>query len=118
MPKKTAQKKIPERRDGCRINRIVAVSHRLAVARKNKPLAAWSLSTTKNKSHSGLLFVSAVPYRKNAVLELQVVMSGIIDLYNGQAMVMRVQEVGNTLFEIGVKFLPSRQPARRAKAYR
>ncbi len=118
MSKKTTLKKIPERRDGCRVNRVVAVSHRLAVVRRTKPLADWSLSTTKNMSHSGLLFLSAIPYRKNAVLELQVVMSGIIDLYNGQARVMRVQEVGNTSFEIGVRFLPSKPLTRSAKKYR
>ena len=118
MPKKTTDKKTPERRDGCRVNRVVAVSHRLAVLRRAKPSADWSLSTTKNMSHSGLLFLSAVPYRKNAVLELQVVMSGIIDLFNGQARVMRIQEVGNTSFEIGVKFLPSKPLTRNAKTYR
>ena len=118
MSKKTTQKKIPERRDGSRVNRVVAVSHRLAVARKIKPSADWSLSTTKNMSHSGLLFMSTVPYRKNAVLDLQVVMSGIIDLYNGLARVMRVQEVGDTSFAIGVKLLHSRPSARNAKTYR
>lgn len=118
MPKRTIQPKIPERRGGSRVNRVVAVSHRLSATGKGRPAADWSLSTTKNMSHGGLLFLSAAPYRKNAVLELQIVMSGVIDLFNGKARVVRVQEVGDTAFDVAVEYLRPRPLTRSAKTYR
>jgi len=68
-------------------------------------------------SHSGLLFLSTVPYRKGDVLEIQVVMSGVIEIYHGQAEVVRVTEVGNTSFDVGVKNVLPKAPPRKAKSH-
>lgn len=108
---------VAERRQGERVDRVVAVRHRLVRRAGGKAVSGWSLSTTKNMSHSGLLFLSADPYRKDDLLELQVVMSGVIDIYDGQARVMRVIEVGSKTFDVGVRYCLPVSPARKAKSH-
>jgi hypothetical protein len=117
MLKKSTSNAIIERRHGERVNRVVAIRHRLIKRSGLKTASAWSLSTTKNMSHSGLLFLSSIPYRKGDVLQLHVVMSGIIEVYNGQAQVVRVTEVGSTSFDIAVKNLLPKAPPRKAKSH-
>jgi len=117
MPRDVDLKSVVERRRGERVSRVVAIRHRLIKRSGLKAPSAWSLSTTKNMSHSGLLFLSSIPYRKGDILELQVVMSGIIDIYRGQAQVVRVTEIGNTLFDVGVKNLLPKAPPRKAKSH-
>lgn len=108
---------VVERRNGTRVNRVIAIRHRLVKRSGRKSPSEWSLSTTKNMSHSGLLFLSSIPYRKGDVLELQVVMSGIIDVYKGQAQVVRVIEVGDTSFDVGVRNIVPKAPPRKAKSH-
>lgn len=117
MSRDTALISVIERRNGERVSRVVAIRHRLIKRGGRKAPSVWSLSTTKNMSHSGLLFLSAVPYRKGDVLEIQVVMSGVIDIYRGLAEVMRVTEVGNTSFDVGVKNILPKRPPRKAKTH-
>ncbi len=117
MSKNAVSKTLVERRHGERVNRVVAVRHRLIKRSGRQVPSEWSLSTTKNMSHSGFLFLSARPYRKGDILELQVVMSGIIDIYRGQAQVVRMTEVGATSFDIGVKNLLPKNPPRKAKSH-
>jgi hypothetical protein len=117
MPRVAVKKTGIERRIGERVNRVVAVRHRLIRRVGRKSPSDWSLSTTKNMSHSGLLFMSAVPYRKGDVLELQVVMSGLIDIYNGQAIVVRVVEIGSASFDIAVKYVSRRAKTRKARSH-
>ena len=117
MPRDIALTAIDERRDGERVSRVVAIRHRLVRRAKRSMPSAWSLSTTKNMSHSGLLFLSHVPYRKGDVLEVQVVMSGVIDIYNGLAQVVRVTEVGNTSFDVAVRNVLPKSPCRKAKTH-
>ena len=117
MSRDAALKPVVERRKGERVSRVVAIRHRLIKRFGRKSSSQWSLSTTKNMSHSGLLFLSSVPYRKGDILELQVVMSGIIEVYRGQAQVVRVIEVGNTSFDVGVKNLLPKAPPRKAKSH-
>jgi hypothetical protein len=117
MPKNVVSKAVVERRNGERVSRVVAIRHRLIKRSGRKSPSEWSLSTTKNMSHSGLLFLSSTSYRKGDILELQVVMSGIIDVYRGLAEVVRVIEVGNTSFDVGVKNLLPKNPPRKAKSH-
>ena len=119
MPKAAAPKvqAVAERRNGERVNRVVAIRHRLIKRSGRKSPSEWSLSSTKNMSHSGLLFLSSTPYRIGDVLEIQVVMSGIIDVYCGYAEVVRVAEIGSTSFDIGVKNLLPKAPPRKAKSH-
>lgn len=108
---------VVERRNGERVNRVIAIRHRLVKRTGRKAPTEWSLSTTKNMSHSGLLFLSSIPYRKGDILEIQVVMSGVIDVYRGKAQVMRVIEVGDTAFDVGVRNVLPKAPPRKAKSH-
>ena len=118
MSRHADAKTVAERRNGERVNRVVAVRHRL-IKRSGllKNPSAWSLSTTRNMSHGGLLFLSSAPYRKGDILEIQVVMCGIIDVFSGQVQVVRITEVGNTSFDIAVKNLFLKSPPREAKSH-
>ena len=117
MAQNVCDKIVVDRRNGERADRVIAISHRLLKRAGRKVFSDWSLSTTKNMSHSGLLFLSSVPYRKNDILELQVVMSGVIEIFNGQAQVARVEEKGSCSFDIGVKYIQPKMPTRRAKSH-
>ena len=67
-------------------------------------------------SYSGLLFCSALPYRINDIVELQVVMSGVLYLFNGYARVVRVHEQKNGYFQVGVKYVDLKTRRRNAKS--
>ena len=113
MSQAVMENPVLERRNGERVDRVVAIRHRLADAGNSD----WSLSTTRNMSHSGLLFLSSTPYRKNDVVDLQVIMSGVIDIYNGKAEVRRVAEVGSTSFDVGVRYIFPKAQSRNAKSH-
>ncbi|MBF0331039.1 MAG: PilZ domain-containing protein [Candidatus Omnitrophica bacterium] len=117
MRKEVIQDVAVERRRGDRADRVVAISHRLFKNGSRHDLSDWSLSTTKNMSHSGLLFLSDVPYRIGAVLELHVVMSGMIDIFVGKAKIMRIIENGPRSFDVGVKYVQPKIQARSAKKH-
>ena len=117
MSKEAASGMAADRRGGERVSRVVAIRHRLIKRSGLKSPSQWSLSTTKNMSHSGCLFLSSVPYHKGDILELHVVMSGIIDIYRGQGQVVRVTEVGNTSFDVAVKNIWPKAPPRKAKSH-
>ncbi len=117
MADRTIEDPAAERRNGERVNRIFAVRHRLVRRPGSRSISDWSLSSTRNMSHSGLLFLSATSYRRGDVLELQVVMSGVIDVYNGRAEVMRVKEISAAAFDVGVKYIPAKLSTRSAKSH-
>ena len=81
-----------EKREYVRAKRILSVRHRL-IKRKNKPMHEfWYLSTTEDMSVNGLLFTSAMPYQRGDVIELEIVMSGVLDIFRGHGKVVRVQK--------------------------
>ena len=79
-----------ERRDSIRAKRIITVRHRLVKHNNRKTHSMWQLATTENMSLSGLLFVSALAYHVGDILELQVVMSGVLDIFNGFGQVVQL----------------------------
>jgi hypothetical protein len=94
-----------DRRDSVRVKRIVTVRHRLFKRNGKKCEDIWQLSTTEDMSYSGLRFSSVLPYRIGDVVELQVVMSGVLYLFNGYAEVVRViKEKGDT-FHVAVRYV-------------
>jgi len=107
-----------ERRKAIRANRVVAISHRLIKRRLKNRIASWSLSTTKNMSISGLLFMSEVPYKVGDIVEVNVVVSGMIDIIKGLARVVRVAEAGDTSFEVAVQLVGDKPKKRPAKSHR
>ena len=107
-----------ERRDSIRAKRIITVRHRL-VQHKEKKLdsdSLWQLSMTENMSLSGALFASAVSYSIDDIIELQVVMSGVLEIFNGYAKVMRVVKQKGGHYNVGVKYVELKIKKRAAKS--
>ena len=104
-----------ERRDSIRAQRIITVRHRLVKRNGRKANSMWQLSTTENMSLSGALFISAIPYHAADVVELQVVMSGVLDIFNGYGKVVRVSRNKGGYYLIGVKYVDLKSRPRSAK---
>ena len=104
-----------ERRDSVRAPRIITVRHRLVKHKSKRVESMWQLSTTENMSLSGLLFVSAYAYGAGDIVELQVVMSGVLDIFNGYGQVMRVLRNKGGHYHVGVKYVDLKQKNRSAK---
>jgi len=107
-----------ERRDSVRAKRIITVRHRL-VERNGKKVSdsMWQLSTTEDMSLSGLLFVSAIAYEAGDVLELQVVMSGVVDIFNGYGQVARSSRTKGGVYHVGIKYVDLKPKKRAAKNF-
>ncbi len=108
-------KNYDERRDSIRAKRIITVRHRLVEHNGKKAESMWQLSTTENMSLSGLLFVSALAYHMGDVLELQVVMSGVLDIFNGYGKIMRSSRNKDGYYHVGVKYVDLKTKKRPAK---
>ena len=104
-----------ERRDSIRAKRIITVRHRLVKQTTRKAEAMWQLSTTENMSLSGLLFVSATAYAMGDIVELQVVMSGVLDIFNGYGKVMRTSRNKGGYYHVGVCYVDLKPKRRSAK---
>ena len=104
-----------ERRDSIRAKRIITVRHRLFKHNNRKVKSMWQLATTENMSLSGLLFVSALVYHTGDIIELQVVMSGALDIFNGYGKVMRAYRNKGGYYQIGVKYVDLKIKRRPAK---
>ena len=111
-----SQNSFKERRDSVRVKRIVTVRHRINKRRGKKVQQPWQLSTTEDMSASGLLFASIFPYKVDDVIELQVVMSGVLDLFNGFGKVVRVIKVRENFYHIGIKYVDLKSKKRSAKS--
>lgn len=104
-----------ERRDSIRVKRIIAVHHRLIKHNSRKVNSVWQLATTEDMSLSGLLFGSALVYHPGDIIELQVVMSGILDIFNGFGKVIRVSRNKGGYYQVGVKYVDLKSKGRSAK---
>lgn len=109
--------KFVERRKHVRAKRILSIHHRLH-KRKGKfqnDTWHWHLSNTHNMSVGGLLFFSDVPYLVGDVIELEVVMSGVLNVFKGFGKVLRVEQKNPraAYYSIAVKFVMT--PAIKAK---
>jgi len=63
------------------------------------------------------LFLSPVSYRVGDVIDLEVVMSGMIDIYSGQAKVVRIQESSAKSFDVAAKYVEVKFKPRSAKSH-
>ena len=104
MIKKTGE----ERRRFQRAERILSIKHRL-YKRKGKVYHDrswnWHLSSTRNMSLGGLLFSSNIFYEKGDIIELEVVMSGILNVFNGFGKVLRSEPTkAGLIFNIAITF--------------
>jgi len=105
-----------ERRDSIRAKRIITVRHRLVKHKSRKVDSMWQLATTENMSLSGLLFVSALEYHPGDIIELQVVMSGVLDIFNGYGKVIRAIRNKGGYYQVGVKYVDLKSKHRPAKS--
>ena len=108
-------KSFEERRDSVRARRIITVRHRLVKHKGRKAEGMWQLSTTQNMSLSGLLFVSALNYHVGDIVEMQVVMSGVLDIFNGYGKVVRASRNKGGYWHVAVKYVelkPMKRPAK------
>ena len=104
-----------ERRDSIRAKRIITVRHRLIKHNNRKANSIWQLAATENMSLSGLLFVSALAYHPGDIVELQVVMSGVLDIFNGFGKVIRATRNKGGYYKVGVKYVDLKPKRRAAK---
>ncbi len=108
---------VEERRHGIRAKRILSIQYRLA-KHKGAKNHEWFLSTTQDMSVSGLSFLSEHAFRPGDMLEVKVVMSGVLDIYNGFAKVVRTERKKTAAYYlVGVKFSGFKPKPRRAKSY-
>jgi hypothetical protein len=113
---KTNKLNFEDRRDSIRAKRIITVRHRLFKHNGRKVNTIWQLATTENMSLSGQLFVSALEYHTGDIIELQVVMSGAIDIFNGLGKVIRSVRNKGGYYQIGVKYVDLKAKRRSAKS--
>lgn len=109
---------VEDRRQAIRAQRILSIQYRVVSTKSRNTDKHWHLSTTHDMSANGLSFLSDVVYRIDDVLELQVVMSGVLDVFKGYGQVVRIdkKDTGSFCF-IAVKFVPSaRMSATRRKS--
>ena len=112
-----AHKTVVERREAVRADREMAVRHRLIKRNGRNNIGDWNVSTTKNMSIGGLLFASPFFYHVGDTVELEVVMSGMIDIFKGQATVVRVSEVSGDAFDVAAKYVEVKFKPRSAKKH-
>ena len=110
---------VEERRDSIRAKRIVSVRYRLVKRQGRKASGPWQVSLTQDMSASGLLFVSAINYDKGDWVEVQVVMSGILDIFNGFGQVVRSTRQKGGFYYVAIKYvdLKSKIKTRSAKTF-
>ena len=94
-----------DRRDSIRAVRIVTVKHRRVQHNGHQVDGTWQVSMTENMSVSGLLFVSAFIYEKDDLIELEVVMSGMVDLFKGYGRVIRSTHHKGDHYHVAVKYV-------------
>ena len=94
-----------ERRQWDRADHILNIEYKLESGDGQHTDVCWHLSTTQDMSAGGLSFLSEYKYKEGDLLRIKVVMSGILDIYEGYATVVHIKEKKNSgLYLLGVKF--------------
>lgn len=83
------QKTGQERRYCPRAKRIMSIEYRLVKTNRTAADKNWHLSITQDMSCNGLTFYSEQELKKDEQLEVQIIMSGILEIYKGKAKVIR-----------------------------
>ncbi len=95
-----------ERRRWLRAKRVLSIQYRLFKSKTKKSDTKWDMSTTEDMSLGGLAFQVNQDYHIGDILEMKVVMAGALDIFTGQAEVVRIQKNKNaTSSKLGVKYL-------------
>ncbi|VAX38229.1 hypothetical protein MNBD_UNCLBAC01-2017 [hydrothermal vent metagenome] len=81
---------IDERRKWLRAKRVLSIQFRVIKTKRKNVDTAWKLSMTENMSVGGLAFYTEYgEYAIGDVLEMKVVMSGVLDIFTGEAKIVR-----------------------------
>ena len=84
--------KVPkERRKYPRAKQVLTIYHRLTRSKVRARHENWHVSLTDDLSLGGVLFASEVPYNVRDILDLKIVMSGALTIYEGSGKVVRVE---------------------------
>lgn len=95
-----------ERRQYTRAKRILSIQFRAAKTARKGVKPKWHLSLTHDMSLGGLSFLTDEEYQAGDILELHVVMSGILDIFDGHAKVVRVtKKKTGSYFLVAVRFV-------------
>ncbi len=81
---------VAERRKNSRAKRVLSIQFREIRGRNGKACESWGLSTTEDLSFDGLSFYTDREYFPKSILELHVIMSGVLDVFQGRGKVVRV----------------------------
>lgn len=108
-----------ERRQYIRAKRVLSVEFKLSKTRRKNADKGSYLSTTEDMSLGGVSFYTDQPYSVGDTLDVHVVMSGVLDIFQGPAKVVRVHRKANSsLYRVAVKFLKSAVRKRAAKSFK
>lgn len=101
---------IRDRRQWSRAERILSIEYRLHKSHLKNADRSWHLTTTEGISLGGLSFYSDYEYRLEDVLEVRVVMSGFLNVYNGLGRITRVErKKTGVCYYTALKFLNERR---------
>jgi c-di-GMP-binding flagellar brake protein YcgR len=107
-----------ERRFWVRAKRVLSIEYKLAKTRRKTVDNRWHLSTTEDMSYGGLSFYTEQELKKDEILEMRVVMSGILDIFDGFGRIVRVEKKASAgYYLIGVKFVERVRRSRGAKSW-
>ncbi|MBZ0165795.1 MAG: PilZ domain-containing protein [Candidatus Omnitrophica bacterium] len=94
-----------ERRQYIRAKRVLSVEFQLKKSRRKGSNKAAHLSTTEDMSIGGISFYSEQDFAVGDILDVHVVMSGILDIFEGPAQVVRCESrKAGSLYLVAVKF--------------
>ncbi len=114
MVKKTGA----ERREHTRAKRVLSVEFKLEKSRRKNADKNAYLSTTEDMSLGGISFYTDHEYSVGDTLHIHVVMSGVLDIFEGLARVVRAdRKSGTSLYRIAVKFIKATSRKRAAKKF-
>ena len=107
---------VEDRRRAIRAPRILSIRHRLYKRKGILSDSPWYISITENMSVTGILFHSAAAYMVNDIIELEVVLSGVLDIFKGYARVVRVhKKASGVLYSVAVILVDLKTKGRRFK---
>ncbi len=94
----------PERRRYPRIERILSIQYRLKKSKqKNADKTTWYNSNTHDMSVEGVSFVAPRPFFPGDILELQVVMSGVLNVVSAEGKIVRIEDKKRGKYLIGIQ---------------
>lgn len=104
------------RRNAIRAKRILSIQYRLIESTDKSPDKRWYLSTTNDMSAVGVSFLSEAPFLIDDILELQIIMSGVVDVFTGYGKVVRIErkQAGGSYF-VAIKIVEYKPKKSRPK---